>query len=331
MSHSREFNKFTIAFYNVENLFDTVIDPETHDNDFSMTSVKRWSKKRYDRKLYKLGSVISQIGEDELDKPPTIIGLAEAENETVLLDLAQSDHLKNYNYKTVHYDSLDERGIDVGFIYNADEFTVTASSAHSVYLKNDLGLQDYTRDILLVSGVLGGDRVHFIINHWPSRREGTELSSVKRLAAAAQVVKIVAELRLKEQDPKIVIMGDFNDNPNNESIQFLLKETSFFNPMSTLLSFTRGSVNHNFKWNLFDQFMISTNFFETSPATLKFEKADIFDKPFLTQYNGKFKGQPYRTYVGKKYMGGFSDHFPIYLILEKENDSMNESLFSTTD
>ena len=307
---------FTIAFYNVENLYDTVIDDLTNDNDFSMTSVKRWSRKRYDRKIYKLGSVIAQVGKEETGKPPTIIGLAEIENRTVIKDLIDSHHLNSINYDIVHADSPDERGIDVGFVYNLEEFLVDSFSTHSVYLQDLDGLQDFTRDILVVTGFLYSEKIHFIINHWPSRREGADASLLKRMAAANKVIEIILGLRRAELDPKIVVMGDFNDNPNNESIQFLVKEANLFNPMTSLLSFTRGSLNHDFKWNLFDQFMLSHNFLEKDSDSMKFVKADIFDKPFLTQYNGRFKGQPFRTYIGKKYKGGFSDHFPVYFMLD---------------
>jgi len=309
---------FTVAFYNVENLFDTEDNGFTHDNDFLPSSAKRWTKKRYQRKLNKLGDVISKIGFNDIQKPPSLIGIAEAENKKVLNDLIKTDDLKDYNYDVVHYDSKDERGIDVGLIYNTDEFKLISSNPYSVYLEKD-GIQDFTRDILLVSGKLNGELIHCIINHWPSRRDGVEESSVNRLVASHKVIEIIEIIKAKEASPKIIVMGDFNDNPNNESVKILAEKGQLYNPMNTLVSYSRGTQNHNFKWNVFDQILFSTNFFETEDFNLKFEKADIFDEKFLTQYHGKFKGQPFRTYVGKKYKGGFSDHFPVYMRLSMMN------------
>jgi len=303
----------TIAFYNVENLFDFEDNGFTHDNDFLPDSDKRWTKKRYKKKLYQLADVISKIGFNNVQKPPSLIGIAEAENKKVLQDLIQTEGLKDYNYGIVHYDSKDERGIDVGLIYNKDVFELVYSKPFSIYLQRENGEQDFTRDVLLVSGKLNGELIHCIINHWPSRRDGFEESSPNRIAAAQVAIEIIEIIRAKEVNPKIIVMGDFNDNPNNESVKILTEKGQLFNPMKTLVSYSRGTQNHKFKWNIFDQILFSTNFFETDDLSLKFEAADIFDDRFLTQHYGKFKGQPFRTYVGKKYKGGFSDHFPVYI------------------
>lgn len=303
----------TVAFYNVENLFDFEDNGFTHDNDFLPNSVKKWTKKRYEKKLYKLADVISKIGFNTIQKPPSLIGIAEAENKKVLQDLIETEDLKGYNYDIVHYDSKDERGIDVGLIYNKDEFELVYSKPFTIYLEKENGVQDFTRDILLVSGKLNGELIHCIINHWPSRRDGLEESSFNRIAASKVAIEIIELINAKEANPKIIVMGDFNDNPNNESVKLLAEKGQLFNPMKTLTSYTRGTQNHKFKWNIFDQILFTTNFFETDDLSLKFVAADIFDDKFLTQYYGKFKGQPFRTYVGKKYKGGFSDHFPVYI------------------
>jgi predicted extracellular nuclease len=308
-------SEYTIAFYNLENLFDIHNDATTHDGDFLPGSEKRWTKKRYERKLHKLGQVISKIGFENTQRPPAIVGLAEIENENVIKDLIQSSDLEPYDYGLVHYDSKDERGIDVALIYDKTVFTVEDSKTYSVYLEDDIGEQDYTRDILLVSGMFDSERLHLIINHWPSRREGELISNPKRIKAAEKVIEIIDAIKSNHLNPKILVMGDFNDNPNNESVKLLSNKGELFNPMETLLSYSRGSVSHRFKWNLFDQILFSTNFFETEIDKLKFDEANIFDEKFLTQYKGKFKGQPFRTYVGKKYKGGYSDHFPVYVQL----------------
>lgn len=307
---------YTIAFYNLENLFDIKDDYRTNDNDFLPTSEKRWNQKRYEKKLYKLADVISKIGYENSQKPPTIIGVAEAENKKVLLDLINEGELKKYNYDVVHYDSMDERGIDVGLIYNKDEFLVEDSRRFSIYIEKQPGIQDFTRDILLVSGQLDGETIHFIINHWPSRRDGVIESEVNRLAASDKVLEIIGILKKKSIDQKIIVMGDFNDNPDDKSVKNLTNNEYLYNPMKALMSYSRGTQNHNFKWNIFDQILFTTNLFENNNG-LTFEEANIFDEKFLTQYRGKYKGQPFRTYVGKKYKGGYSDHFPVFIQLSK--------------
>ena len=188
-----------------------------------------------------------------------------------------------------------------------------------MFLEDENGERDFTRDILLVSGMLYDEQVHIIVNHWPSRREGEKESAHKRFEAAKKANEILIKLKYNYSNPKIIVMGDFNDNPSDYNVQYLANEQSLFNPMETLLSYEKGSLNHDFEWNLFDQIMFTTNFFETQKGAYKFHEAHVYGKKFLTQYNGKFEGQPYRTYVGKKYKGGFSDHFPVYIEL-KRND-----------
>lgn len=309
--------KHTIAFYNTENLFDFHNDELRNDDDFLEKSAKRWNKERFERKVYKTGLAISRIGFEETQKPPTIVGLAEVENNNVLAELIQSKELNAHNYGFIHYDSADERGIDVALLYNKDYFTVTHSETFSVYIENDFGVIDHTRDILLVSGLLDGEKMHFIVNHWQSRHEGSDLTEIKRILAAEKVVDIINQIKETDIDAKIVVMGDFNDNPNSKSVLYLKETASLFNPMETVWSYSRGSVNHNFGWIMFDQILVTTNFFEHNEEEFSFDKADIFDEDFLTQYSGKFRGQPYRTYVGKKYKGGFSDHFPVYILIKK--------------
>lgn len=305
-------NTHTIAFYNIENLFDIENDPLTNDDDFLPTSAKRWTYKRYENKLRKLGSVISQIGEED-GKSPVIVGLAEVENNKVLTDLINSEHLEDLGYNFVHFDSLDERGIDVALIYKEAFFKVENSETFSVYLQNEEGLRDYTRDVLLVEGQLGNEKLHIIVNHWSSRREGEKETEYKRLAAAKVVNSVIARLKNEQSNAKIIVMGDFNDNPDDDSLMLLEKESNLYNPFSTVLSYNKGSLNHNFQWNMFDQILFTGNFFDPDGSNLKFVKADVFNSKFVTQYHGKYKGQPFRTYVGKKYKGGYSDHFPVYV------------------
>jgi len=307
----------TIAFYNIENLFDIYNDDQANDDEFLPTSTKKWTKKRYERKIEKLGFVISKIGFIAAEKPPSIIGLAEVENSLVMQDLIESDYLSEHNYDFVHHDSKDERGIDVALLYNKAEFSVDASETFSIYIETPEGDRDYTRDILLVSGILDGDPIHFIVNHWPSRRNGEEESSYKRMIASKKVVDIIKGLKKKFESPKIMVMGDFNDNPNDLSVQFLMDNEELCNTTEKLWTRERGSLNHDFQWNLFDQIIVSNNLLEPSHNSYHFENVNIFDNKFVSHSKGKYKGQPFRTYIGKKYMGGFSDHFPVYAIFRK--------------
>lgn len=307
---------FTIAFYNLENLFDTFDDQHTNDNDFLPNSEKRWTEKRYRKKVRKLSDVISKIGTQTAGKPPSIIGLAEVENKLVIEDLINSSSLKEYNYNYVHYDSPDERGIDVALIYNESHFQVENSEVFPLPLYDEDGNRDYTRDILMVEGFLNDEKIYMLVNHWPSRHGGEELSEPNRIIASNKVLSIISAIKIDDEDPKIIVMGDFNDGPNNNSIKQMVNNEDLYNPMASLKSYLRGSLNHRMEWYLFDQIIFTTNFFEAKPNTHSFSKANIFDSEFLKQYKGKYKGVPFRTYAGPKYKGGFSDHFPVFIHLK---------------
>lgn len=309
----------TVAFYNTENLFDVYGDAAANDNDFGPVSSKQWTIQRYQRKINQLGFVISKIGFATAQRPPVLIGLAEVENDSVLHDLTQSKDLKPHNYGFVHYNSMDERGIDVALLYIKEEFTVETSKAFPVFITEESGKRDLTRDILLVTGFLNGTKIHVLVNHWPSRHEGRDETDFKRLIAATQLSEIIFDLNSEYKQTQIIVIGDFNDNPNSPSITGLIKANELHNAMESIWSYSRGSVNHNFAWILFDQIFITQNFLDDSDVPLKFVKADIFDEKFLIQIDGKFKGQPFRTYIGKKYKGGFSDHFPVYIQLKNIN------------
>lgn len=310
-------NMQTVAFYNLENLFDLVDDKLTNDNDFLPGSVKNWTPKRYDNKLRKLGFAISNIGKRETGKHPALVGLAEVENAKVIEDLIASKHLNNCNYSYVHYDSPDERGIDVALIYDTNAFEVLHSETYTIKLTDDDRSADYTRDVLLVTGLLDEENVHVIVNHWSSRREGEKETEPKRLASSNKVGEIISSLNADSEDAKIIVIGDFNDEPQSQSLKQLVENYSLYNPFETLRSYSRGTVKHARQWFIFDQVLMSTNFFKTSDKLFEFSSANIFDEDFLKLFNGRYKGSPFRTYVGKKYKGGYSDHFPVYAIFKK--------------
>lgn len=309
--------KQTLAFYNIENLFDIYNDDFTRDDDLLPTAKKRWTVKRYKNKLKKIGFVISNIGKEETGKHPAIVGLSEVENEAVLQDLIASKHLIDLNYNFIHYNSPDERGIDVALLYDESVFKLNHSETFSIELFDDNGGKDYTRDILLVNGLFEGLELNILVNHWPSRR-GDKNTEHKRLIASSKASEIISNIKAKDLQARILVMGDFNDDPFDESIKQLANSQGLFNPMDTLLSYNRGTTNRHSKWNLFDQILFTPNFFDRKKNNIRYLKANIFDSDFLKVYDGKYKGSPYRTYVGKQYKGGYSDHFPVYITVSKK-------------
>jgi hypothetical protein len=203
-------------------------------------------------------------------------------------------------------------------LYDRARFKLFNSEVFTFSFKDDDGSPDYTRDILLVSGELLGELVYFLINHWPSRRSGNIETEHKRITASTNLQTIINTIRENSNNPTIVVMGDFNDDPASKSVTQLVANEGLFNPMETLISIDKGTTVHKGTWNLFDQIIISHNFFERKSKNLRFVKAAIFDASFLKQKEGKYKGTPYRTYVGKRYKGGYSDHFPVYMIVNKK-------------
>ena len=247
----------TVAFYNLENLFDIHDNSRTNDNDFLPTSVKKWTPKRYDTKLRKLSFAISNIGKKETGKHPAIIGVAEVESAKAIKDLINQKHLENCNYNYVHYDSLDERGIDVALIYDTTAFEVTHSEVFRIFLVNEEGMPDYTRDILLVSGFLDGDIIHVIVNHWSSRREGEKETEPKRIASSDKVGEIISALRLDNEDAKIIVMGDFNDYENSPPIQLMTENGRLTNTLQQIPEPERYSYNFSGASQLIDGILVS--------------------------------------------------------------------------
>ncbi len=308
---SKNKSLYNIAFYNLENLFDTKNDPKTLDDDFTKDSKKKWTDKRFQKKIKKLGRVISSIGYSDIYHPPVLVGVAEVENQEVLEALVASKFLKKKGYDIVHFDSPDERGIDTALLYRSKYFIVEHKEVFTLFLNNEFGVRDYTRDILYVKGLLEKEPVHILVNHWPSRRAGTEETAYKRIAAATKNKEIISGIISENPAAKIIVMGDFNDDPHSESIKGLTTQ-DLYNPMEVLLTRYSGSTNHRGNWNLFDQILLSHNFMQQHGNTFRFEKAKIFNPRELVEYKGRNKGNPFRTFVGRKYIGGISDHFPVY-------------------
>lgn len=306
-------NIFTLAFYNLENLFDTKNDPAKLDDDFTPMGFKKWTPKRYRRKIRKLSKTLSHLGVRESHKPPVLIGLAELENSRVIKDLITAPSLKEVGYQYVHYDSPDERGIDTALLYDPKLFKVIASERIPLLVHNLDGARDATRDILYVQGSLNGEIIHLFVNHWPSRRDGETETAYKRIKAAETISSFISTIEEKDTDPNFVVMGDFNDGPTDKSILTLVNGKKLYNPMEVLITMRRGSANYRQRWSLFDQIILSKTFFDKKAGTHSFAHANIFDDLFLKEWNGRYKGNPFRTYVGRKYLGGYSDHFPVYV------------------
>ncbi len=324
-SQEKKYKALCVAFYNLENLFDTIDNPNINDEDFLPTGSYRWNSERYFKKLNNLSFVISQIGDEIQAKGPVVIGVSEVENKSVVEDLIATQLLSPLNYGIVHYDSPDKRGIDVALLYQKQHFTVTSSR---VVTLNIQGKPDFkTRDQLVVSGLLDGEPVHFIVNHWPSRSGGEKRSAPMRNAAGDLCKSIVDSIIKTDPNAKIIIMGDLNDDPTNKSLTEHLKAKGdektvqpgeLFNPMFKLFKDGVGSLAYRDNWNLFDQIIVSQPFLLEDKTSLRFLKARVFNKNFLIQKDGGFSGYPFRTYVGSTWQGGYSDHFPSYIILVKE-------------
>jgi predicted extracellular nuclease len=308
-------SRYTIAFYNLENLFDTVNDPEKMDEDFTPQSDRKWNEDRLAAKVRKLGSVIASIGQQDNPHYPILVGVAEVENEVVLQRLVDSPHLKELGYSFVHFNSPDERGIDTALIYRSSFFKVLTSEAIFVPIVTPEGHPDLTRDILHVTGELEGQPVHVLVNHWPSRRAGEDETAYRRMEAAKKNRAVIATIKSTEPAARIILMGDFNDDPHSASIAHIM-DTDFYNPMQQLLTRDEGSTTYRGQWNLFDQILVSNNFMKPYENPFSFEKADIFNEQSVVINKGKYKGNPFRTYVGDTYLGGVSDHFPVYAIFK---------------
>lgn len=323
-AQKKQYKVATIAFYNLENLFDTLDTPDKNDFEYTPEGDKKWDSKKYLSKQKNMSSVIAQIGADVTKTAPAIIGVSELENRAVLEDLINTPALKEYGYEIVHYESPDKRGVDVGLLYQASQFKVINSVSATLTIE---GIDDFfTRDQLLVSGELDGDLIHVIVNHWPSRYGGEKNSRPRRNAAADLTRSLVDSLYKIDPNSKIVIMGDLNDDPSNISLMKHLKarktkdettEGELFNTTYPLFKDGVGTLAYRDSWNLFDQIIISYPLISAGEG-YKFYKTQVFDKEFLKRDSGRYKGYPFRTHAGGAYINGYSDHFPVYMFLIKE-------------
>lgn len=314
--YSKE-NIFTIGFYNVENLYDIYDDSNVNDEEFTPFSPKKWTLKRYHQKIEQLSDVITHIGLEHAAIPPVVLGIAEVENEEVVKDLVLHPKMKVFDYDYVHFDSPDERGIEVAFLFQREHFELISAEKIPLIIFESDGDRDYTRDVLVVEGNYKGDFITFFVNHWPSRRDGVETSEFKRIEAAKLVSGLIKQAKESNPNTKIVVMGDFNDEPYDKSIQLLMSESDLYNPMQSLKDKEKGSSYSQDRWYLFDQIMFSKDFFDLTHNKFLLKHTVVFDPSFIQTWKGKRKNSPFRTYFGKFYQGGFSDHFPVVAYLER--------------
>lgn len=326
-AQTKNFQVCIVAFYNLENFYDTINNPIVNDEEFTPSGIRQYGTEIYLDKINKLATVLSMIGTDISPAGPALLGLAEVENDTVMNDLVRHPLLRHRHYRFIHYDSKDPRGVDVALLYDPKYFIPEKAEKLFVQLPRNSKEAFFTRDILYVQGLLAGETIHVYVNHWPSRRGGEDRSIPARGAAAAVCRKHVTGVLEKEKAAKIIIMGDLNDNPDNPSITKVLqakgKKTAIgprelFNPWAELYEKGIGTLANRDSWGLFDQIIISHAWLTPQQEGLYYHEQGIFSRSFMMENKGRYKGYPMRSWDGTTYRGGYCDHFPTYLILLKK-------------
>lgn len=325
----KKFKIHTIAFYNLENLFDTINDTTKFDEASPIMEMNTNREEVYEKKVHNMARVVSEIGVDIAKNSPAIIGVSEVENRQVLVDLVNDPQLLHKDYGIVHYDSPDARGIDVALLYQKALFTPITTSKHELKIYDDNSKKRvYTRDQLLVSGKLEGELIHIIVSHWPSRSGGEARSRPKRVAAAKLNKHIIDSLQSIDPYAKIFSMGDLNDDPTNASLKEVLKAEpnrdkvvlkGIYNPYEDMFKKEGlGTTAYRDAWSLFDQILVTKPLIEKDFSSLRFYKAGIFNKNYLSNKRGRYKGYPLRSFADGGFTNGFSDHFPVYVYVVKE-------------
>lgn len=326
VAQKKRFQVFGVAFYNLENLFDTINNNGKYDLEYSPDGQRQWDGRKYWNKIDKLGFAISKMKTDITPMGPAIIGVSEIENKSVLEDLVKNEHIKSYNYQIIHHDSPDRRGVDVGFLYNPRLFRVLHVTHHTLSVPDKPYFR--TRDQTCVTGLLGGEKVSIIVNHWPSRTGGQASSNPLRVAAA-QLTKHIADSVLST-DPNqgVIVLGDLNDDPFDESCAKVIggvknakdvSTTGWYNPFWEVLDKGIGTLAYKGKWNLFDQIMVSERLVGKDYSRLQYLKCKVHnDVQEMKTTEGDRKGYPLRTFASGIYLNGYSDHFPTQIFLTKE-------------
>ena len=330
-SQDKEAKRFkirTIAFYNLENLFDTINDPIKYDEASPIMEMNTGREDAYKRKVRNMAKVIADIGIDEAHDTPAVLGVCEIENREVLVDVVNDPLLVQKDYGIVYFDGPDRRSIDVALLYQKSLFTPISTSNHELKIyDDDTRERVYTRDQLLVTGKLDGEVLHFIVNHWPSRSGGEARSRSKRVAAAKLNKRLIDSLQSINPYAKVITMGDLNDDPTNESVKEVLKAEAniedlnikgLYNPYENFYKKGLGTTAYRDAWSLFDQIIMTKPFTEKDYSSYQLYKANIYNKYYLTTKRGRWKGYPFRSWGDGGFTDGFSDHFPVYIYLIKQ-------------
>jgi predicted extracellular nuclease len=297
-----------VAFYNVENLFDTIDDAKIRDEEFLPASDKNWNSYKYRLKIANMAKVIRAVGGWQA---PEIVGVAEIENRLVMLDLADHPALASARYDVLHFDSPDPRGIDVGLLFNRDRVTVL--HAQPIKMRKD---NFRTRDILYAKLLItAADTLHIFVNHWSSRRGGKEQSEPKRVLAAEIVQQYTDSIQRTDSTAAIVVMGDFNDAPADKSLKLLSEEAQFpLNNLMQSLPATSGSHKYRGVWSYLDQILVSSCLYRGCANLHIGQGVHVYRAEFLLEEDDRYGDDyPYRTWKGPVFIAGFSDHLPVFV------------------
>jgi hypothetical protein len=317
MGQLKRNKRYWVGFYNLENLFDTKNDTLVRDDDRTPKGKYRWTSSRLETKLKNISNVVTRINLELEETEWLGLGVCEVENLELLEALTTRNGILK-NAGIIHFDSPDLRGIDVGLLYNQSLFRPTHFQKQKVPLLKDRTEIIYTRDLLVVSGIaLESERIHFVIAHWPSRSGGEKRSEWRRKTASYYTRKAIDSITSREPEAKIIVMGDFNDDPVNESILQLINpkanNDSLINFSNTSYHKGIGSIAYRDKWHLFDQ-IIGTKSLIHQPG-LQALGFGVYTSRYLQTSRGRYRRYPFRTYAGLQYQGGYSDHFPVVLEL----------------
>lgn len=303
-----------IIFYNVENLFDIYDDPFTADDEFTPSGEMYWTKTKYLRKINHIGQAILALTKFQL---PAMIGLCEIENKKTLEDLIQIQLLDQAPFKIIHKNSCDSRGIDVALIYDTTRVKALFYDFMPVQFSNG----DCGRAILYAKVEVMGDSLHLFVNHWPSRYTGAKNTEDKRIEVSQILISKCDSILKTNPEAKLLLMGDFNDEPTDKSIEYLVSLKHFYSNKNVFLNLmkddvkAKGTIKYQGRWSIFDQFMVSSNL-KINKFGLCVEGVEIANQTFLFEDDDRYLGRrPFRTFNGFKYLGGFSDHLPIKLTL----------------